>query len=171
MTIQDGIVVGMHYTLKNDSGDIVDTSQGHEPLVFIHGFGNIISGLEAALVGKSGGDTIDVSLEPDQAYGVRDEDLRQEIKRSDFEGIDDIQVGMTFQAETDGDHIPIRVIAVDGDKITVDGNHELAGTRVHFSVSIKSLREADAEEIQNGQARGTCQTNEGGCQTGCCEDN
>lgn len=154
MEIRDGMVVSMHYTLKNDAGDILDTSDGQDPMTFLYGFGNIIDGLERAIEGKTVGDKLDVSIEPADAYGVRDEALQQEIPRSDFEGIDEIGVGMQFHAETENGHVPIRVVAVDGDTITVDGNHELADERLHFSVRIEAVREAEVEEIQHGHVHG-----------------
>jgi FKBP-type peptidyl-prolyl cis-trans isomerase SlyD len=154
MEIKDGMVVSMHYTLKNDDGDVLDTSDGQDPMTFLYGFGNILSGLEKAIAGKSEGDKLDVSLEPADGYGELDDALKQEIDRSDFEGIDQIEVGMRFQAETENGNVPIRIVAVEGDTITVDGNHELAGERLHFSVSIENLREAEAEEIQHGHVHG-----------------
>ncbi|HAA74702.1 TPA: peptidylprolyl isomerase [Candidatus Latescibacteria bacterium] len=154
MNIQDGVVVGMHYTLKNYGGDTLDTSKGQDPMVFLYGFGNIIEGLEKAMAGKAVGDAFHVTVEPEDGYGVRDDALQQSIARSDFEGIDDIQVGMRFLAETEDGPVPIRVVAIEDDKITVDGNHELAGERLHFSVSIESVREAEAEEIQHGHVHG-----------------
>lgn len=154
MEVKDGMVVGMHYTLKNEAGDTLDTSDGQDPLVFLYGFGNIISGLEKAIAGKAVGDKLDVAIEPADGYGERDDALQQEIDRSNFEGVDQIEVGMRFQAETENGHVPIRVVAIEGDTITVDGNHELAGERLHFSVSIESLREAEAEEIEHGHVHG-----------------
>lgn len=154
MEIQDGMVVGMHYTLKDDKGDLLDTSDGQDPMIFLYGFGHIISGLEKAMAGKSVGDKLDVTIEPEEGYGIRDEALKQEIDRGDFEDIDDIQIGMRFQAETENGHVPIRVVTVEGSTITVDGNHELAGERLHFSVRIESIREAEQEEITHGHAHG-----------------
>ena len=154
MDIQDGVVIGMHYTLKNDAGDVLDTSDGQDPMHFLYGFGNIISGLETAIGGKSVGDKLEVALEPADGYGERDDALQQKVPRSDFEGIDDIQVGARFQAETENGHIPIRIIAIEEDTITVDGNHELAGERLHFSVSIESVREAEEDEIAHGHVHG-----------------
>jgi FKBP-type peptidyl-prolyl cis-trans isomerase SlyD len=154
MEIQDGVIVGMHYTLKDDKGEVLDTSDGQDPMVFLYGFGNIISGLEKAIEGKSVGDKLDVSIEPEDGYGIRDEGLQQEVDRGDFEGIADIEVGMRFQAETEDGNVPIRVVALEGDTVTVDGNHELAGERLHFSVSIESIREAEQEEITHGHVHG-----------------
>ncbi len=153
MEIQYGMVVGMHYTFKDD-GDLLDTSDVQDPMAFLYGFGNIISEPKNAMAGKSVGDKLDFAIEPEEGYGIRDEGLQQEIDGGDFEGIDDIQIGMRFQAETEDGHVPIRVVAVEGDTVTVDGNHELAGERLHFSVSIESIREAEQEEIKHGHAHG-----------------
>ena len=150
MEIQDNMVVGMHYTLKNDAGEVLDSSEGRDPLVFLQGKGNIISGLESALVGKTTGDKLDVTVEPEDGYGVRREELMQKIPRSAFQGVDDVQVGMQFQAQTEKGPIPLRVTAIEGDEITVDANHVLASVRLHFSVSIESIREASDEEKSHG---------------------
>lgn len=150
MKIEKGRVVGMHYTLKNDEGEVLDTSDGREPLVFLQGYGNIISGLESQLEGKKQGDALDVTVEPEDGYGVHHEQLIQQVPRAAFEGVEQLDVGMQFQAETEQGPVPIRVIAVDGDDVTIDGNHELAGVRLHFSVSIDSIREATEEEVAHG---------------------
>lgn len=150
MDIQKGNVVGMHYTLRNDEGEIIDTSQGRDPLMFLQGFGNIIAGLETELEGKKLGDKLDVVVEPEQGYGVRHEQLIQQVPSEAFQGVDELQIGMQFQAQTEQGPIPIRIIAIEGDQVTIDGNHELAGVRLHFSVSIESIREATEEEIAHG---------------------
>ena len=150
MEIQKGRVVGMHYTLKNDEGDVLDSSEGREPLAFLQGYGNIIRGLESQLEGKKLGDSLMVTVEPEEGYGVRHEQLIQQVPRAAFEGVDQLEVGMQFQAQTEQGPVPIRVIAVDGDDVTIDGNHELAGVRLHFQVSIESVREATEEEVAHG---------------------
>lgn len=150
MQIQDNAVVGIHYTLKNDAGEILDSSEGRDPLVFLQGKGNIISGLESALAGKAAGDKLDVTIEPEDGYGVRREELMQKLPRTAFQGVDDIQVGMQFQAQTEKGPIPLRVAAINGDEITVDANHVLAGERLHFSVSVESVREASDEDMSHG---------------------
>jgi FKBP-type peptidyl-prolyl cis-trans isomerase SlyD len=150
MEIQKGRVVGMHYTLRNDDGEIIDTSEGREPLTFLQGYGNIIKGLEAELEGKKLGDKLDVVVEPEEGYGVAHEQLIQQVPRSAFEGVDELQIGMQFQAQTEQGPVPIRVIAIEGEEVTIDGNHELAGVRLHFSVSIETVREASEEEISHG---------------------
>ncbi|MCG8534904.1 MAG: peptidylprolyl isomerase [Pseudomonadales bacterium] len=152
MEIQKGRVVGMHYTLRNDEGEILDTSEGREPLVFLQGYGNIIPGLESELEGKGLGDKMDVTVEPENGYGVRHEQLIQQVPKSAFEGVSALEVGMQFQAQTAQGPVPVRVIAIEGEEVTIDGNHELAGVRLHFAVSIESVREATEEEVAHGHA-------------------
>ncbi len=154
MEIQHNSVVGMHYTLKNDDGEVIDSSEGGSPLVFIQGHGNIIHGLESALAGLKVGDTKDVVVEPVDGYGEYDDELVQEVPRSAFEGIETLEVGMQFHADTEDGIVPITVMEIDDDVITVDGNHELAGERLHFSVIIDSIREATAEELAHGHIHG-----------------
>lgn len=154
MEIQHNSVVGMHYTLKNDAGEVIDSSEGDAPLTFLQGHGNIIHGLERALAGLKVGDTKDVVVEPEDGYGEYDEELVQEVPRSAFEGIEELEVGMQFHADTDGGLIPITVVEIADDLITVDGNHELAGERLHFSVRIESIREATEEELAHGHIHG-----------------
>jgi len=150
MDIQKGRVVGMHYTLRNEEGEILDTSEGREPLMFLQGYGNIIPGLESELEGKKLGDAMDVVVEPENGYGVRHEQLVQKVPREAFQGVDDLQIGMQFQAQTEQGPVPIRVIEIEGEEVTIDGNHELAGVRLHFAVSIETVREASEEELSHG---------------------
>ncbi|MBL7646856.1 MAG: peptidylprolyl isomerase [Candidatus Hydrogenedentes bacterium] len=154
MEIQHNAVVGMHYTLKNDDGEVIDSSEGGTPLVFIQGHGNIIHGLESALAGLKVGDSKVVVVEPADGYGEYDDELVQEVPRSAFEGIDTLEVGMQFHADTEDGIVPITVMEISDDVITVDGNHELAGERLHFSVTIDSIREATAEELAHGHIHG-----------------
>lgn len=154
MEIQHNAVVGMHYTLKNDDGEVIDSSEGGTPLVFIQGHGNIIHGLESALAGLKVGDSKVVVVEPADGYGEYDDELVQEVPRSAFEGIDTLEVGMQFHADTEDGIVPITVMEISDDVITVDGNHELAGERLHFSVTIESIREATAEELAHGHIHG-----------------
>ncbi len=154
MEIQKDKVVEMHYTLKDDDGQTLESSEGSDPVIYLQGAGNIIDGLEAALIGRQTGDKVDVSVEPSDGYGERDESLVQKVDRSNFEGIDELEVGMRFEAETDDGTVPVRITAIDDDTVTVDGNHELAGVRLRFSVSIESVREATPEEIEHGHAHG-----------------
>jgi len=144
-------VVLMHYTLKNDAGDVIDSSEGGDPLPFLQGHGNIIPGLENALEGSKVGDKLDVSIEPEEGYGLRMKDAIQEIPSSALQGVDEVKVGMQLQSQDqDGNAFLVNVTKVEDDKITVDANHPLAGETLHFSVSIESIRKAEAEELSHG---------------------
>ena len=144
-------VVLMHYTLKNDAGDVIDSSDGADPLPFLQGHGNIIPGLESALEGSKVGDKLDVSIKPEDGYGERMKNAIQEIPSSALQGIDEVKVGMQLQSQDqDGNAFLVTVTKVEDDKITVDGNHPLAGQTLHFSVSIESIRKAETEELSHG---------------------
>ena len=144
-------VVLMHYTLKNDKGDVIDSSDGADPLPFLQGHGNIIPGLESALEGSKVGDKLDVSIKPEEGYGERMKDAIQEIPSSALQGVDEVKVGMQLQSQDkDGNAFLVSVTKIEDDKITVDGNHPLAGQTLHFSVSIESIRKAEAEELSHG---------------------
>ena len=144
-------VVLMHYTLKNDAGDVIDSSDGADPLPFLQGHGNIIPGLESALEGSKVGDKLDVSIKPEEGYGERMKDAIQEIPSSALKGVDEVKVGMQLQSQDqDGNEFLVTVTKIEDDKITVDGNHPLAGETLHFSVSIESIRKAETEELSHG---------------------
>lgn len=150
MKIQDNCVVAIHYTLTNDEGDVIDTSEGREPLRYLQGHGNIIPGLEQALLGLTTGESLTVVVEPEDGYGPKQDALIQAVPREAFDGVDVIEVGMQFQAQTAQGPIPVTVIAVDEESVTLDGNHELAGVRLNFAVQIADVREASAEELDHG---------------------
>lgn len=152
MQIKDNCVVAMHYTLTNDEGQVLDSSEGRDPLKFLQGAHNIIIGLEKALDGKTVGDAFDVTVEPEEAYGVRHEQMIQKVPKSAFQGVDDIKPGMSFQAQTEQGPVPVTITEVVDDVVTVDGNHELAGQRLHFKVSIEEVREATQEEMEHKHA-------------------
>ena len=151
MKVAKDKVVLMHYTLKNDAGDVIDSSDGGDPLPFLKGHGNIIPGLERALEGSKVGDKLEVSIKPEEGYGVRMKDAIQEIPSSALKGVDDVKVGMQLQSQDkDGNAFLVNVTKIEDDKITVDANHPLAGQTLHFSISIESVRKAEAEELSHG---------------------
>jgi len=154
MQIADQKVVSIHYTLRDKAGNVLDSSEGNQPLAFIQGRGNIIPGLETAMVGKTVGDKFDAVIAAGDAYGDRIEDLVQVLPRSMFSGIDDIVVGMQFQATGGTGPTVITVTEIEGEQITVDGNHELAGVELHFAVEVVAVREASAEELSHGHVHG-----------------
>ena len=153
MAIENNSVVSMHYVLTNDAGEQLDSSE-NGPLTYLHGHSNIIPGLESALTGKAVGDKLNVDVEPAEAYGVRSEELVQEVPRSAFEGIDQVEPGMQFQAQTPEGAQMITVTKVEGDQVTIDGNHPLAGVTLHFEVEVAEVRDATEEEIAHGHVHG-----------------
>ena len=154
MQIADNTAVSIHYTLTNDNGEVLDSSQGRAPLVYLHGCGNIISGLEQALKGKSAGDKFNVRVAAADAYGDFSEEMIQVISRSMFEGINDIKVGMQFHADVNYGSGIVTVVKIDGDDITIDGNHPLAGQALNFDVEVIDIRAASQEELAHGHIHG-----------------
>lgn len=151
MTIAENRVGTVHYTLKNTKGEVLDTSAGQEPLSYIQGIGEIVPGLEAALEGKKAGDKISVTLTPEDAYGDWDEELVEVVPREDFDFEGDIALDQEFHFEDEeGVHHMVRVTKIEGDEITIDGNHPLAGQALHFDVEVVGVREATEEELEHG---------------------
>lgn len=153
--INNNQVVQFHYTLKDDEGNIIDQSPEGQPLAYLHGYQNIIPGLEAQLVGKAVGDKFTASVEPADAYGEFDDAAVQEVPRENFQGVDNIQAGMQFQSQTEDGHVMLVTVKdVQDDMVIVDANHPLAGKKLHFDVEIADIREATPEELQHGHAHG-----------------
>lgn len=151
LLISDNLVVSMHYKLTDSDGNMLDSSEGSEPLAYLHGAGNIIPGLEKALIGKVQGDSLKVEVKPADGYGEISSDLIQTVEKAAFQDVDAIEVGMAFEAQApDGSIQRIEVKEVDGDKITIDANHPLAGVVLHFDVEIVGVREATEEEVSHG---------------------
>jgi len=151
MQISKNSVVSIHYTLKDESGEVLDTSDGREPLDYLHGSGQIIPGLEGELEGKTTGDKFSVVIEPEQGYGVRDDSIVHEVPKSEFETPDDIEIGMQFRVGAEGGNLVMVVAGVHDDTVTLDGNHPLAGVSLNFDVSVADVREATEEEIKASQ--------------------
>lgn len=151
MKIADNCVVSIHYTLTDDEGTVIDSSAGAEPMNYIQGLGHIIYGLEKALIGKEAGEKLKVVVQPEEGYGPIDVELIQTLPKEAFSGVDNIEVGMEFQAQSADGHIQYVVVKdVTDEEVTVDSNHALAGKVLHFDVSIEGVREADEEEIAHG---------------------
>jgi FKBP-type peptidyl-prolyl cis-trans isomerase SlyD len=154
-SIADGHVVTLHYRLTLDDGSIADESFGGEPLVYLHGHGNIVPGLEQKLAGKSAGDKDDVTVTPADGYGEYDPTLDQQVPRSAFPADAELQVGVAFQAQTqEGKPITLWIRAIQGDEVTVSPNHPMAGQTLNFHVEIVEVREATAQEKEHGHAHG-----------------
>lgn len=153
MQITNNTAVSFHYTLTNDAGEQLDSSRGEEPLVYLHGAGNIISGLEAALTGKSVGDKFTVSIPPAEAYGELVPDMVQVVSKKMFEGMD-VEVGMQFHADVSHGAGIITVTEINGDDVTIDGNHPLAGEILNFDVEVIDVRPATDDELAHGHIHG-----------------
>lgn len=154
LMIGKNAVVSIHYTLKNDEGQVVDSSEGRDPLSYLHGANNLIPGLEKELEGKTAGQKFNASIPPAEAYGESNPQLVQTIKKEMFQGVDEVQPGMTFTAQGPQGQQQVTVTQVAGDEVTVDANHPMAGKTLHFDVEIVDVREATAEELDHGHAHG-----------------
>ena len=155
MDIADKSVVTIHYKLSDADGNIIDSSEGKDPLVYMHGTKSLIPGLEKELEGKTAGDRMKVTVQPEDGYGTVNPDLIQEVPHSAFQGVDNIQVGMQFEAKSpQGQKHLITVQEIGENSITVNGNHPLAGQVLYFDISVEDVREATEEEIAHGHAHG-----------------
>ena len=149
MKIEKEKYVIIDYVLKNDRGEIIDSSENGNPMGYIHGMGSLIIGLENALEGKTAGSEISVTIPPESAYGLKSEDLIEEVPLQDLQGIQNLHEGMQLQAETHHGVQIYTVTRINENSVTMDGNHPLAGENLHFHVKINEVRNATEEEIAN----------------------
>ena len=154
MTITDNKVVQMHYELKNDQGEVLDSSKGKDPMAYIHGKGNIIPGLEKELLNKTKGDKINAVVGPAQAYGIKDDQKIFKVGKDQFQGDGDLQVGMQIQAESQGRMEVGTVENIEDKEVTLNFNHPLAGETLHFDVEVVEVRDATEEELSHGHVHG-----------------
>jgi FKBP-type peptidyl-prolyl cis-trans isomerase SlyD len=154
MQIDKNKVVSINYTLTDDKGKVLDSSEGKAPLTYLHGSGTIIPGLENALQNLAPGQALKISVPPEQGYGVRNEQLVQPIPREKFGTVTDIQPGMQFQAQSQaGTHV-VTVVSSDPQTVTIDANHPLAGETLNFDVRVLEVRDATQDEISHGHVHG-----------------
>lgn len=143
-------VVAIHYTLTDNDGQVLDSSQGSEPLYYLHGHDNIIVGLEKELEGCKVGATFSVKVPPSEAYGERQEELTQPVPREAFQGVDVIEVGMQFHTQDEHGMNVVTVTEVTDTTVTVDANHPLAGIELNFTGEIIEIRDASETELEHG---------------------
>jgi FKBP-type peptidyl-prolyl cis-trans isomerase SlyD len=154
MPIAQNSVVTIHYTLKDDTGEVLDSSRDGDPIAYLHGHGNLVPGLERELEGKNTGDKIVVTVSPENGYGQYDKALVQQVPRRALQGIAKISVGMQLHAQTEQGTRAVKVTRLVGDMVTLDGNHPLAGKNLNFDVEITDVREASEEELTHGHVHG-----------------
>ncbi len=154
MVITKDKVVSITYTLKDADGNVLDSSEGADALVYLHGARNIIPGLETALDGKSAGDAVNAVLAPADAYGEREDAMVEQIPRAQLQEIKDLEIGMQLEANTPEGPRIVQVVAMDDDHVTIDANHPLAGMTLHFDLAVADVRDATAEEVEHGHPHG-----------------
>ena len=153
MKIEQDKIAQIEYTLTNSAGDVMDKSNG-QPVAYLHGHHNLIPGLEAELLGKAVGDKFTAKIAAADAYGEKYEDMIQQVPSNLFQGVENIEVGMRFEAQSDQGMQSVEIVAIDGDQVTVDANHPLAGQDLTFEVEVVGIRDASAEELEHGHAHG-----------------
>lgn len=150
MQITKHTVAAIHYTLTDNEGNVLDSSAGRDPLHYIHGIGNLIPGMEEGLEGKTTGEKFNIKVSPEKGYGVKSDDLLQQVPRTAF-GDQQVEIGMQFQTNQ-GSVVTVTKIGLDS--ITVDANHPLAGVELNFDVEVMEIRLATEEELAHGHVHG-----------------
>ena len=176
MKIEKNLVASLAYQVKLEDGVLVDESTVDAPIDYLHGHNNLIPGLEKELEGKTVGDKFSVTIAAEDAYGEYNDALVQRVPANVFQGVESIEVGMRFMADTDQGPIQVEVTEIDGDDVVVDGNHMLAGQALSFDVEVVAVRAATEEELEHGhihQAGGCGCGGEDSCDSegkekGCC---
>jgi len=154
MQIAERTVASFHYTLTNDAGTVIDSSAGRSPLAYLHGAGNIVPGLEKEMLGRQVGDVFNVVVGPEEGYGMPNPMMIQVVPREAFQGVETLEVGMEFQAQTPQGPMSVAIASIDGEEVTVDGNHPLAGKTLHFAIEVTAVRDASLEELTHGHVHG-----------------
>jgi len=154
MTIAKDHVVEIDYTLTNEAGDVLDSSSGGQPLAYLHGYKNIVVGLENDLVGKAVGDNFKSVVKPEEGYGEVNDKLVTDVPKEELASIPDLKEGISIQAQSSQGTQIFKVVKIGDDKITLDGNHPLAGQTLYFDITVKSVRTATADEMSHGHAHG-----------------
>lgn len=154
MKIEDNKVASINMKVSDQDGTLLeDTSEG-DPFMYLHGTGSILAGLETALAGKATGDRVELSLEPAEGFGEINDALKQEIPAEQFQGVDNVEIGMQFEGQTDHGAVVLTVVEVNDETIIVDANHPYAGKTLNFVLDVLDVREATKEELDHGHAHG-----------------
>lgn len=151
--IEDGQVVSIHYKLTNDSGEVIDSSEGGDPLTYLHGHRNIVPGLERELTGKSVGDQFEAVVPPELGYGIRDDAKVSTVPRAEI-AIEDLKEGTKLQANTPEGPAVFTVAKITETEITLDANHPLADVTLNFAIEVTGVRPAEQVELDHGHVHG-----------------
>jgi len=154
MKAAPGMVVSMHYTLTDDSGDVLDSSRGGDPFSYLHGHNNIIPGLEKALEGTEAGFKSKVTVAPAEGYGEKNAEAVFEAPREHFPPDMKLEIGARVYADGPNGPITLTVVKLTETGAVLDANHPLAGKTLHFDVEITTVRSATAEELAHGHVHG-----------------
>lgn len=154
MVIEKNKAVYIHYTLKDNDGNTIDSSAGQDPLAYIHGIGTLVPGLEEQLNGKKAGDTFTAIVPPEAGYGTRNEELLRSAPRADFGELGDLEVGLDFYIETPQGPMPATITEISDDEVSFDLNHPLADTTLNFDIEVVSVRDASEDELSHGHIHG-----------------
>lgn len=154
MNIQDNTVVQLHYDLLDENGELIESSREGEPMAYLHGASNIVPGLEKALAGKAVGDSLDVTISPEEGYGERQEDMVQRLPAKYLKHAGKLKPGMQVPLQTEEGPRWVTVVKVGLKSVDVDANHPFAGKTLTFKVDIIDIREASDEEKNHGHAHG-----------------
>lgn len=154
MTITPGSVVLFDYTLTDDDKDVIDSSKDGGPLAYLHGEGQIVKGLEKVMEGKKAGDSFSVTVSPEEGYGLPDPAKVATVTTDQIEGGEELEEGMQLEASNEAGEQIVVVTKIEGNKVTLDGNHPLAGMTLHFDITIREVRAATPEEIAHGHVHG-----------------
>jgi FKBP-type peptidyl-prolyl cis-trans isomerase SlyD len=154
MQITTGKVVSIDYTLTDDKKQVLDSSEGGDPLTYLHGVGQLISGLEKELEGRKAGDALQVTIAPKDGYGEHDENKKMVVPKKSIQGVGELKIGMQLHASGGHGHQVVTITKIDGDDVTLDANHPLAGKALNFDVTVREVRDATEEEIAHGHVHG-----------------
>jgi len=152
MNVAKNKVVLLTYQLSNDDGEILEDMLEADPIALLHGYGNVIRGLDQALTGHQVGDEFDVVVEPLDGYGPRRDDQVRRLSKKYFNQPKRLKPGMQTTLQTDDGQRTVTVLKVGGKVVDVDLNHPLAGERLHFRVRIAEVRDATPAELSHGHA-------------------
>ena len=153
--IKNGKVVSLAYVLKDTAGQVLDQATAADPFLYIAGVGQIVPGLEGALMDLKVGDKKNVEVSPEDGYGEKNPGLELSVARTQFPADQKLEAGMQFQAQSpEGHGMVFTIIGIEGDQVKIDGNHPMAGQKLFFAVEVLDIRDATADEMAHGHAHG-----------------